>query len=456
MKANLSAGRAPPAGAAGRRRTSTAQVREARKGAPLFVLHDGPPYANGHIHLGTRRQQDPQGPGRSQPVRARATTPPTCPAGTATGCPIELQVDRDLGLEEARDERRSSSAAPAAPTPRSSSRIQREEFERLGILGEWDAPLPHDVARTTRRPSSASSPTSPRRASSTRPRSRSTGASPAARRSPRPRSSTTRTTSAPRSTCASRSPRPSATASRAASRPSPARGSPPSSGPRRPGRSPPTSPSPFHPDARLRLLPGRGHATRSCVLADGAARGLRDALARQGQPPAPAGLGAPLAEAKGASSRACASATPGSTATRPASWPTTSPSTPAPASSTPPPATAGTTTSPASATASTSTARWTRRGASCPRSSASPGKRVFEANPEIVDVPRARRAPSCQTGKDTHSYPICWRCKHPIIFRATEQWFIALDAGRLPRAGPRGDRHRCAGTRPGARSASAT
>jgi isoleucyl-tRNA synthetase len=35
-----------------------------------------------------------------------------------------------------------------------------------------------------------------------------------------------------------------------------------------------------------------------------------------------------------------------------------------------------------------------------------------------------------QAGKDTHSYPVCWRCKHPIIFRATEQWFIALDEGK--------------------------
>ena len=35
-----------------------------------------------------------------------------------------------------------------------------------------------------------------------------------------------------------------------------------------------------------------------------------------------------------------------------------------------------------------------------------------------------------QAGKDTHSYPICWRCKNPIIFRATEQWFIALDQGQ--------------------------
>src|SRR5205814_2261250 len=35
------------------------------------------------------------------------------------------------------------------------------------------------------------------------------------------------------------------------------------------------------------------------------------------------------------------------------------------------------------------------------------------------------------SGKQEHSYPVCWRCKNPIIFRATEQWFIGLDRERL-------------------------
>jgi isoleucyl-tRNA synthetase len=54
------------------------------------------------------------------------------------------------------------------------------------------------------------------------------------------------------------------------------------------------------------------------------------------------------------------------------------------------------------------------------------GKKVFEANAEIVEFLRASGA-LVASGRETHSYPICWRCKHPIIFRATEQWFIALD-----------------------------
>ena len=59
------------------------------------------------------------------------------------------------------------------------------------------------------------------------------------------------------------------------------------------------------------------------------------------------------------------------------------------------------------------------------------GKRVFDANPEIVAFLKERGS-LLHAGREKHSYPICWRCKNPIIFRATEQWFIALDGeGRL-------------------------
>ena len=54
------------------------------------------------------------------------------------------------------------------------------------------------------------------------------------------------------------------------------------------------------------------------------------------------------------------------------------------------------------------------------------GKKVFDANPEIVDLPEGAGV-LVASGTNVHSYPICWRCKNPIIFRATEQWFIALD-----------------------------
>ena len=54
------------------------------------------------------------------------------------------------------------------------------------------------------------------------------------------------------------------------------------------------------------------------------------------------------------------------------------------------------------------------------------GMHVFKANPLIVDLLRDRGA-LLRFEEIEHSYPHCWRCKHPIIFRATEQWFISMD-----------------------------
>jgi isoleucyl-tRNA synthetase len=54
------------------------------------------------------------------------------------------------------------------------------------------------------------------------------------------------------------------------------------------------------------------------------------------------------------------------------------------------------------------------------------GKTVFEANPIIVKLLR-ERGMLVGEAKLTHSYPHCWRCHNPVIFRATEQWFIKLD-----------------------------
>ncbi len=54
------------------------------------------------------------------------------------------------------------------------------------------------------------------------------------------------------------------------------------------------------------------------------------------------------------------------------------------------------------------------------------GKTVFEANPFIIDLLQSRGA---LMGRSDiyHSYPHCWRCHNPVIFRATEQWFIGID-----------------------------
>src|SRR6185295_7550021 len=54
------------------------------------------------------------------------------------------------------------------------------------------------------------------------------------------------------------------------------------------------------------------------------------------------------------------------------------------------------------------------------------GQSVFEANPRIVDFMRERGVLLFSEAYD-HRYPHCWRCKNPVIFRATPQWFISMD-----------------------------
>jgi isoleucyl-tRNA synthetase len=106
------------------------------------------------------------------------------------------------------------------------------------------------------------------------------------------------------------------------------------------------------------------------------------------------------------------------------------------------------------------------------------GQFVFDANPAVEQHLHSLGALLQPPGqKVTHKYPICWRCKNPLITRATTQWFIAMDEPMraLPRARPRcvsgrsrrstaspptapapkAKASRGAGSRPGAASASA-
>ena len=70
------------------------------------------------------------------------------------------------------------------------------------------------------------------------------------------------------------------------------------------------------------------------------------------------------------------------------------------------------------------------------------GLQIFDANPRIVEDLRASGALIAAESYD-HSYPHCWRCKNPVIFRATAQWFIGMDRHGL--------RERAAATVPGVR-----
>jgi hypothetical protein len=62
------------------------KLRVARAGAPKFILHDGPPYANGQIHMGHAAEQDPQRHDRQGAGSSKDSTRSTSPAGIAMGC----------------------------------------------------------------------------------------------------------------------------------------------------------------------------------------------------------------------------------------------------------------------------------------------------------------------------------------------------------------------------------
>ena len=114
------------------------QLRKARSGRPSFVLHDGPPYANGHIHIGTTLNKVL----KDVVVRSRSMAghdAPYRPGWDCHGLPIELKVERDLGSKK-RDMSPVAFRQACRAYADKFMRIQREEFERLGVMGEWDDP----------------------------------------------------------------------------------------------------------------------------------------------------------------------------------------------------------------------------------------------------------------------------------------------------------------------------
>src|SRR5688572_16313450 len=114
------------------------QIRARRRGAPRFVLHDGPPYANGQIHLGTALNKIL----KDLVVKSRTMAgfdAPYVPGYDCHGLPIELRVDRELGPKK-----REMSIADIRRSCRAYAErfigVMTEEFKRLMIFGEWDRP----------------------------------------------------------------------------------------------------------------------------------------------------------------------------------------------------------------------------------------------------------------------------------------------------------------------------
>ena len=114
------------------------QIQRRRKSAPKFVLHDGPPYANGRIHLGTAFNKIL----KDFVVRTRSMAgfdAPYVPGWDCHGLPIELMVDRELGPRK-----QQMSIAEFRRTCRQYAAsfvdVMRNAFKRLGVQGAWNEP----------------------------------------------------------------------------------------------------------------------------------------------------------------------------------------------------------------------------------------------------------------------------------------------------------------------------
>jgi isoleucyl-tRNA synthetase len=114
------------------------RILEAHASDPVYVLHDGPPYANGHIHYGhilNKILKDVVVKSRTMMGHKVSYIP----GWDCHGLPIELAVDRELGPKKA-----SMSTADVRRECEAYARrfvdIQRAEFARLGVLGSWDRP----------------------------------------------------------------------------------------------------------------------------------------------------------------------------------------------------------------------------------------------------------------------------------------------------------------------------
>jgi isoleucyl-tRNA synthetase len=114
------------------------KIRQARKGATKYLLHDGPPYANGEIHMGHALNKIL----KDLVVKSHnmlGFDAPYIPGWDCHGLPIELKVDRELGPKKKQmstaDFRRACRAYAEKYVD-----VQRKDFKRLGILGTWDDP----------------------------------------------------------------------------------------------------------------------------------------------------------------------------------------------------------------------------------------------------------------------------------------------------------------------------
>ena len=111
------------------------KLRVARHGAPLFVLHDGPPYANGKLHIGHALNKVL----KDMIVKSKQLAgfdAQYIPGWDCHGLPIENAIEKLHGRKLSRDDMQAKSRAFATEQIEQ----QREDFKRLGVLGDWERP----------------------------------------------------------------------------------------------------------------------------------------------------------------------------------------------------------------------------------------------------------------------------------------------------------------------------
>ncbi|MGD9265137.1 MAG: class I tRNA ligase family protein, partial [Lysobacterales bacterium] len=137
MKANL-ANREPEMLKAWEERGLYERIQEHTAGRPLFILHDGPPYANGDIHIGHAVNKIL----KDVVIKSRLLSgfaSPYVPGWDCHGLPIELQVEKKVG-KVGRKVDANVFRQKCREFAERQIKIQREGFKRLGVLGKWEEP----------------------------------------------------------------------------------------------------------------------------------------------------------------------------------------------------------------------------------------------------------------------------------------------------------------------------
>ena len=114
------------------------RIREKFADCPKYILHDGPPYANGHIHMGTALNKI------LKDIVVKIKTMEGfnavyVPGWDCHGLPIEHNVDKELGPKK-REMSKLEIRRLCREYAEKFVKIQRDEFKRLGVFGDWERP----------------------------------------------------------------------------------------------------------------------------------------------------------------------------------------------------------------------------------------------------------------------------------------------------------------------------